>query len=179
MLNSNKDNYVGILKGDRESIDRIFDQYYPDLYRYINYRVNNDDLAEEIASEVFIRLIEVTKKNKFPETNIKGWLFLTASHIIVDHYRKVYKKPETILNEEIVDNGTDLVSEVEAKEKKKMLAAAMTNLTTEQQDVLNYRFNLEYSIEETAALMNKNENAIKQLQFRALAALKKIMSNNQ
>lgn len=161
---------------DRETIDQIFELYYSDLYRYINYKIDHIDLAEEMASEVFIRLIEVTKKNRFPETNIKGWLFVTASHIVADHYRKIYKKPETMLNDDIVDGNANLVEEVDDKEKKRLLVEAMRKLTNDQQEVINYRFNLEYSIEETARLMEKNDNSIKQLQFRALSALRKLIS---
>jgi DNA-directed RNA polymerase specialized sigma24 family protein len=46
-------------------------------------------------------------------------------------------------------------------------------LTTEQQNVLALRFGDGYSLEETAAAMRKNVNAIKALQFRALASLQR------
>ena len=47
----------------------------------------------------------------------------------------------------------------------------MSALTEEQQNVLTLRFGNGFSLEETAAMLKKNVNAIKQLQFRALAAL--------
>jgi RNA polymerase sigma-70 factor (ECF subfamily) len=46
-------------------------------------------------------------------------------------------------------------------------------LTADQQNVLALRFSQGYSLEETASLMKKNVNAIKALQFRALAALQR------
>jgi RNA polymerase sigma-70 factor (ECF subfamily) len=46
-------------------------------------------------------------------------------------------------------------------------------LTPEQQHVLALRFGQGYSLEETATFMNKNVNAVKALQFRALAALQR------
>ena len=52
---------------------------------------------------------------------------------------------------------------------------ALTALTEEQQNVITMRFNLGYSLEETANLLKKNVNAVKQLQFRALAALQRAL----
>jgi RNA polymerase sigma-70 factor (ECF subfamily) len=49
----------------------------------------------------------------------------------------------------------------------------MQQLTPEQQHVLALRFGEGFSLEETAAVMNKNVNAIKALQFRALASLQR------
>jgi DNA-directed RNA polymerase specialized sigma24 family protein len=46
-------------------------------------------------------------------------------------------------------------------------------LTPEQQHVLGLRFGQGYSLEETAEILNKNINAVKALQFRALASLQR------
>jgi RNA polymerase sigma-70 factor (ECF subfamily) len=50
---------------------------------------------------------------------------------------------------------------------------AYARLTSEQQDVLALRFGQGYSLEETALHMKKKVNAVKALQFRALAALQR------
>jgi RNA polymerase sigma-70 factor (ECF subfamily) len=51
--------------------------------------------------------------------------------------------------------------------------AAMLQLTVDQQHVLALRFGSGYSLEETAAILKKKSNAVKALQFRALAALRR------
>jgi len=160
----------------QQEIVDAFERYYDDVYRYVAYRVSDRDVAEEIASETFIRLVDTARKEKFPGDRIKGWLFVTASHIIGDHFRSLYKNNEIEIAEDLSDNKTDIQKQVEGNETRNALLRNINKLTDEQREVLNYRFNLDYSIEETANIMGKNENAIKQLQFRALGALKKLMN---
>jgi len=177
MFNFNKKTPNPSDEAVQQLIVEAFERYYDDVYRYVAFKVNDQDVAEEIASETFIRLVDALNKGKDPGERIKGWLFVTASHIIGDHYRSHYKKQETAMAEEFSDSKVDLQKEVESNETRTLLGRNLEKLTQEQRDVLNYRFNMEYSIEETAALMDKNENAIKQLQFRALSALKKLMND--
>jgi len=62
---------------------------------------------------------------------------------------------------------------VDQREQNRLVRGAYSKLTSEQQDVLALRFGAGYSLEETAARMDKNVNAVKALQFRALAALQR------
>jgi RNA polymerase sigma-70 factor (ECF subfamily) len=64
-------------------------------------------------------------------------------------------------------------SEVDAREQNRSVQAAYSQLTAEQQHVLALRFGQGYSLEETATHLKKNTNAVKALQFRALAALQR------
>jgi RNA polymerase sigma-70 factor (ECF subfamily) len=115
------------------------------------------------------------KSGRGPQTNLKAWLLATASHIATDHLRKKYRRPTDELPDTIADAEPGLPQGYEQKERERRLKSAMSLLTAEQQNVLALRFNQAYSLEETASLMNKNINAIKQLQFRALAALNRAL----
>jgi RNA polymerase sigma-70 factor (ECF subfamily) len=77
----------------------------------------------------------------------------------------------TELNDSLPDPGIDPQVDVEHRERRSKLRKAVAELTPEQQHVLALRFGEGFSLEETASVMQKNVNAIKQLQLRALAAL--------
>lgn len=64
-------------------------------------------------------------------------------------------------------------TEADQREQNRAVQNALQKLTPEQQHVLAMRFGQGYSLEETAAQLNKNVNAVKALQFRALAALQR------
>lgn len=64
----------GLRNLDSQSIGAIYDRYFPEVYRYVQYRVSDETLAEDIASDVFVRLTEASRKNKGPQTNLHGWL---------------------------------------------------------------------------------------------------------
>jgi RNA polymerase sigma-70 factor (ECF subfamily) len=160
---------------DPQTISVIYDRYFPDVYRFVRYRLNDENLAEDIASDVFVRLLEASRSGRGPQSNLKGWLLATAAHIIVDHLRKSYRRPESAMPETIPDGTPGPSAEYEKMERDRRLQNAMSTLTEEQQYVITLRFNQGYSLEETAGLMKKNVNTVKQLQFRALAALNRAM----
>ncbi len=158
---------------DSKTIGAIYDQYFSEVYRYVLYRVGDQTLAEDIASDVFIRLLEAVKDGRSPQTNLKGWLIGTASHVVADHMRKKYRRPEDEISDSLPDLKPGPASEVDQREQNRAVQSAYTQLTPEQQNVLALRFGQGYSLEETAEFMNKNVNAVKALQFRALAALQR------
>jgi RNA polymerase sigma-70 factor, ECF subfamily len=164
---------AGLQELDQQAIGAIYDQYFSEIYRYVLYRIGDPTLAEDIASDVFVRLLESVQGSRPPQTNLKGWLIGTASHIVTDHLRKKYRRPEEEISESLPDRGPSIAAEVDQREQNRMVNDAYAQLTPEQQHVLALRFGQGYSLEETATLMSKNVNAVKALQFRALAALQR------
>jgi RNA polymerase sigma-70 factor (ECF subfamily) len=158
---------------DSQAVGAIYDQYFPEVYRYVRYRINDDTAAEDIASDVFMRLLEAVRKKQGPQTSLKGWLIATASNAVNDHHRRHYRRPVEALSDSMPDHGTSVHSEVDARERNRMVQNAYAQLTSEQQHVLALRFGQGYSVEETALHLNKNVNAVKALQFRALASLQR------
>lgn len=164
---------VGLRKLDPQSIGAIYDQYFSEVYRYVRYRVNDDATAEDIASDVFMRLLEAVQKRMGPQTSLKGWLIATASNAVNDHLRRQYRRPTEALFDSIPDAASSVHAEVDLREQSRAVRTAYAQLTPEQQHVLALRFGQGYSLEETADHMKKKVNAVKALQFRALAALQR------
>lgn len=163
----------GLQKLDSQAISAIYDQYFSEVYRYVRYRLNDDRTAEDIASEVFVRLLEASQKKQGPQSSLKGWLIATASHSVNDHLRRQYRRPVEALSDSMPDNQPSIHSEVDLRERNRIVQSAYAQLTPEQQNVLALRFGQGYSLEETAAYLKKNINAVKALQFRALASLQR------
>jgi len=161
----------GLRRLDSQVISAVFDTYYPQVYRFLKYRLDDEALIEDIASEVFVRLLEAIKKKHGPKSNLKAWLFTTASHIVNDHLRRMYRRPTAELSEVLVDEDFLPPEMYDQREEHRLVQAALAQLTSDQQQVLSLRFGAGFSLEETANVMNKNVNAVKALQFRAMAAL--------
>lgn len=165
----------GLRDLDSQSIGAIYDQYFHEVHRYVRYRINDDAIAEDIASDVFVRLLEASQKRQGPRTNLKGWLIATASNAVNDHLRRRYRRPTETLSDMMPDAGNSVHAEVDVREQNRAVRSAYDQLTEEQQHVLALRFGQGYSLEETAAYMKKKLNAVKALQFRALAALQRLI----
>lgn len=163
----------GLQRLDSQAIGAVYDQFFSEVYRYVRYRIDDESTAEDIASDVFVRLLEAVQKRQGPQSSLKGWLIGTASHAVNDHLRSQYRRPVEALSDSIADRGPSVPSEIDAREQNQMVRTAYAQLTSEQQHVLALRFGQGYSIEETAAHLKKNINAVKALQFRALASLQR------
>jgi RNA polymerase sigma-70 factor (ECF subfamily) len=166
---------TGLRKLDPQVIGAIYDRYFSDVYRYVRYRINDDAAAEDISSDVFLRLLEAVKKRQGPQSNLKGWLIATASNAVNDLLRRQYRRPTEALSESMPDESLSVSAQVDLREQNQTVQLAYAQLTPEQQHVLALRFGLGFSLEETADHLKKNANAIKALQFRALAALQRLM----
>ena len=142
----------GLQNLEQQAISAIYDKYFSEIYRYVLYRIGDTTLAEDIASDVFVRLLESVQGGHPPQTNLKGWLIGTASHIVTDHLRQKYRRPEEEISESIPDRGPSLTAEVDQREQNRIVNDAYAQLTPEQQHVLALRFGQGYSLEETATL---------------------------
>ena len=166
----------GLQKLDSQIIGAVYDRYFPDVYRFVYYRLNDEQVAEDISSDVFVRLLEAVQKRRGPQSNLKGWLLATASHAVADYLRHAYRRPTEALSETMPDaTAPSLTDEVDRREMVASVRLAYDRLTLEQQNVLALRFGDGYSLDETATVMQKNVNAVKALQFRALATLQRLI----
>lgn len=163
----------GLHNLDAQSLGAIYDRYFPEVYRYVRYRIGNEVIAEDIASDIFVRLMEASRRRQGPRTNLRGWLIATASNAVNDHHRRHYRRPVEALSDSMPDGGPSLHSQIDSREQHRLVQGALARLTPEQQHVLALRFGQGYSLEETAAFLKKNINAVKALQFRALASLQR------
>lgn len=156
---------------DSQEIAVIYNQYFPEIFRYARYRLDDDALAEDISSEVFFCLLKAAKTGHGPSVNLHGWLMGTARHLIIDHFRWKHRHPSETISDATEFDGGKPSDEAEQRDASHALHLALIQLTEDQQQVLALRFGQGYSLEETANEMKKNINAVKALQFRALKAL--------
>jgi RNA polymerase sigma-70 factor (ECF subfamily) len=175
MQNFDDEALNGLRSSNSQVIGAIYDRYFPEVFRYVRYRLNDAHAAEDIASEVFVRLLEANQSGRGPQTNLRAWLLSTAAHILTDHMRRAYRRPTEALPEDIMDQASTPADEFDRREQNRRFQFAYSRLTAEQQHVLALRFGQGYSLEETASVLNKNVNAVKALQFRALAALQRTL----
>lgn len=156
----------------------LHDRLYPRLFRYARFRTNDPATAEDLASQAFLHLLEATKTKRKQIDNIDAWLMGTLSNLVNDHLRRRYHQPKSNLDETLISGLPNPHTIVEHSERNDVIALALEQLTDDQQQVLSLRFGAEMSLAETALIMERQENAVKALQFRALNALRRRLNEN-
>ena len=166
-------------KLDQQALATLHDQLYPQVYRYLCYRLDDPQACEDIASEAFLRLLDVLNRKGNQIQNVRSWLLGTANHLVNDHYRRRYRrKVDNLDDHDRLPSDLSPEKEVDQTFLRREVREAMHQLTPDQQNVIALRFSQELSLEETAQVMGKTVNAVKVLQFRAIAALRRQMDGS-
>ena len=163
---------------DQQALIEIYDLYSPGLYRYAVRLLNNPDLAEECVAESFSRFLSALRNTGGPKSNLRAYLYRIAHNWITDQFRGH-------ISQEAVDNidqkadpksaTSQLVDELLEREE---VIKAIRDLTPDQRQVVILKFLEGWSNAEVAKSLDKPIGAIKSLQHRALASLRKQLSDN-
>jgi len=165
--------------GDHEAFGELYDRYVDVVYRYIYYRVSNATLAEDLTSETFLRALRRISSYTWQGRDFGAWLVTIARNLIADHFKSGRYRME-VATSDLVEAGADRSqegpeNEVLASITNEALLEAVKKLNPEQQECVSLRFLQGMSVAETAAIMGKNEGAIKALQYRAVKSLSRLL----
>ncbi len=164
-------------RGDAQAFAELYRAHVDQIYRYIQYRVDNTTIAEDLTADVFVRALEGLSGYEDRSNPWLAWLYRIAHARVVDHYRRVQRTGE---HEDLEDLelGTedDLDSSLMSTYESSAVQLALGTLTDDQQQVIMLRFVEGYSLEKTAELMDKTTGAIKALQHRALQSLSRALN---
>jgi RNA polymerase sigma-70 factor, ECF subfamily len=161
-------------QGDQDAIMRIYDDYFPAIFSFIRLRVDDPHVAEDLASEVFLRLVAAIQNRTAPRHSLRGWLFRVARNLLYDHYGQVKRFPTTTLDDWLPDDA-NLESQISQSMDRDHARRAIRMLADDQQEVLLLRFGQGLSLQETADIMGRNVGAVKSLQFRAVSTLRQVL----
>lgn len=162
--------------GDIDAQARLFDEHYPHVYRYLRTRLQEPADAEDLAQDVFMRMLDALPRYSHRGVPFISWLMRIASNRAKDYYRERGPARTMSLAEDLeVETGDDPAEQVELQLSIAEISGAMQHLTELERDVIRLRYAAELSIAETAAALEKSENNIKQLTYKGLAKLRKAL----
>ena len=170
-----QDLLTGIDRFDPEVLGQVYDLYSPGIYRYAYRLLGDDQLAEDCVADTFFRFLNALRGERGPETNLKAYLYRIAHNWITDSYRR--RSPViTELDEELPNMQDDrLEIQVEKRSDQQQVRLALASLTPDQRQVIVLRFIEGWENKEVADALHKPVSAIKALQHRALAMIRKMV----
>ena len=165
-------------QGHSEAFAGLYEAYYAKIYRYVMFKTGDSVEAEDLAEEVFLRMLESIGSFKWQGYPFTSWLFRIAHNLVIDFYRKKGRQKNTSLDDAMRVVGSDNVDmdkQIDIKLSIKEVNDVMGGLTQLQQEVLTLRFAGGLSVAETAEAMGKKENAVKALQHAAIKKLRTLL----
>lgn len=170
-------------KGDGKALEVLIKRYLKSIYNLAFRFTNNQDAAEDIAQETFVKAWKNLKKFK-KDRNFKTWLSTIAKNTALDFLKKKKSLPFSAFENENGDNT--LLAQLadinpgpsEIFEKKNLaqgLNSAVEKLKPDYRRVLFLYYQGCFNLQEIADLTGESLNTIKSRHRRAIIQLKKLM----
>ena len=164
-------------QGDSAAFAALYEEYAPTIYRFLRRRMDGpDEVVEDLTEDVFVKVYE--KLDRYEERGLpfSAWLYRIAHNQMVDHVRTLPRIPAQSIDDagEVPEHGTGRAFGQVLD--RQVLAPALSRLTDEQRRVVQLRFLQGLSLADTAALMGRSDEAVKKLQARGLANLRRLLT---
>jgi RNA polymerase sigma-70 factor (ECF subfamily) len=163
---------------DETALAAIFDAYYPLLYRYIYHHVRHQQTAEDLTAEVFGRMLAQLADGRGPRRHLRAWLYRVAHNLVIDESRRRVHRDHAPLDERAVSNESDVATQAEAAIQRQQARAALEELTPRQRAVIILKFLEGYDNREIARILETSVGAVKALQHRGLAAMRRRLAHS-
>lgn len=161
------------MNNPRKVFTQIYDDCIDKIYRFIFFKVNSQEIAQDLCSETFLRGWQSFKNNKKKIENPQAFLYQIARNLVIDHYRdKGRTQTVSVDCVPIIDPGEDLEEQALLRSDLDTIKSALTGLKDEYQEVVIWHYIDDLSIAEIAKMVDKSEGAVRVTLHRALKSLK-------
>ncbi len=175
---SDNDLVKQVQAGNREAMSQLYQRHRPAIYRYALSRVYNQQVAQDIVGEIFLRVVTYLPKYKVTGAPFTAWLFRIAHNTLITMAKKeghFQQLPiETVEKPEYSGDHPDQL--VEFQLNKEWIWAGLEQIDENQREVVILRFLVGLSLKETAHALEKSIGAVKTLQHRGILALRVAMN---
>jgi RNA polymerase sigma-70 factor, ECF subfamily len=165
--------------GDAEAISKLYERYAPQVRRYVAMRLGDPLLAEDVCSDVFVKVLEGLDRYEDRGWPFSAWLYRIAYARTMDMLRQARRRPSVPLDERssgsLEPPDDAILSQIAYHEIK----GEMHVLTNDQRLVLSLRFDEDRSLAEIAQSLGRSVGSIKALQHRGLTRLAEALADRR
>lgn len=173
--NSDNDLVRGVLNGSKENLAILYERHYPWVYRFLLAHLRDAADAEDVAQDVFLRMLDKLATFRVENGNFVAWLFRIAQNIRTDFFRSRARTLRIIEAEtERLGQTTNVETALEEEALVMEINERVKQLAPAQQEVIVLRFIAGLSVKETAMICGKAEGTVKALQSQALRKLRQL-----
>jgi RNA polymerase sigma-70 factor (ECF subfamily) len=167
-----EDDLVERAKVDPNAFGELYDHYFGQIYRFVYSRVRDQDVAEDVTSEVFFKALRAIPRYRPSGHPFSAWLYQISINAIADHYRA--KRPESDLEAAsgVPVGGVPVDEHVEQRDEAARVWAAIDSLPPAQRTALTLKLGEDLKLAQIGEIMGRSEGAIKLLIHRGMIGLR-------
>jgi len=147
----------------------LYQKWLKPIYRYFYFRVGNVKDAEDLTSQVFLKVYEDLPRYR-NKGSFSAWLFTIAHSRVVDFFRKVNRE-DMLEKAALIANSTDLLTQVVHGSEIDQILSLLQKLNERDQELIRLRFFGELTYREIGQIMHRSEDAVRKAITRLLDRL--------
>ncbi len=156
---------------------KIYDKNLDKIYRFVYFKVNSSEIAEDLTSETFLRAWKAFNRDDrhFEKEieNPRAFLYQIARNLVIDHYKqKDRTRTISIDNLVLANRGPSLEEKIALDSDVQQAMFALKKINPEYQDIIIWHYIEGLSHKEIAKIMNKSNGATRVMLHRALGSLR-------
>lgn len=139
--------------------EKVYKEYFNDVYLYIKRLSGDEHIAEDITSETFFKALKSIDSFR-GECEIRVWLCQIAKNCYYTYIKKI-SKIQNVEEAELVnlpDNKNNVENEVQSKLQAFAIQKVLHEIDEPYREVFMWRVYADLSFKEIAGIFNKNEN---------------------
>jgi RNA polymerase sigma-70 factor (ECF subfamily) len=163
------------------AVGELYDRHHMRIFRYVWLHVRDEQLAEDLTGEVFVRMVTALPSYRQRGVPFQAWLYRIAHNLTTDHHRRAGLHEMVPLEhaEELSARGHDPSTIVEHRLATQEVQRALDSLDPLQREVVVLRFVAGLSLQEVGSTLDKTVPAVKSLQHRGLETLRAALGRGQ
>jgi len=156
----------------RKIFSKIYDRYIDKIYRFVFFKVNSQEIAQDLTSETFLKTWESFKNGNKIE-NPQAYLYKTARNLVIDFYREKGKVQIVSAENPLIPDPTqNLEEKAILSSELGQIRQALTELNDDYQNVIIWHYLDDLPICEISQMLGRTDDATRVLLSRALQALR-------
>ena len=167
--------------GDEAAFERLYNEFYEPILRYISFRVPTGDDAEDLAQTVFMRFYNNLKNWRDQGFSPLAYVFTIARSVVADYYRKNRIKPvgnsEEILPL-LMDTSAKPDEIIQSNQEVERIMHSVSKLPQNYQEVISLRLVQELDYPQIAEILDKTEVNVRKLYSRGIQKLQLQLSED-
>jgi RNA polymerase sigma-70 factor (ECF subfamily) len=166
-------------EGDEKGAEKLFDYFYPLVFRYIRSRIKDADTAEDLTQEVFLKLAKGIRMYNKEKGHFSAWLWQIVRNVFTDHLRSVGRNHEDAASSREID--PDTFAAIQTFDDDAELTRVFETIATyspEDQEIFRMRYIAGLSYEHIAEITDRTINAVTVAAHRVREKIKKDITSS-
>ncbi len=166
---------------DRETAERfarLYDDLFPKVFRYVNYRIVDRHVAEDLTSRTFEKALTKFHRFSADKASFSTWVFSIARNTLIDHFRQAGHNPKDVDDPVLEVSGDASSPEATAmrNEERRELLTYVSRLSGQEQELLSLKFGSGLSNREIAAIKGLGESNVGVILYRSVRKLRDLLA---